>query len=292
MAIILTIANQKGGSGKTTTAVNLSDALTEIGKVVMLIDGDYQANATSALKIDGNHPGLATAIRRKALFQDFVISTLEKPLIDVLPGNIDLNNIGQAFDELERNIMLDPVLGIVRKGAIIKKTTALKGYDYVIIDTHPSLDSLLTAALAISDGLVIPLFAEKHSVEGLKLIHAWYKKAKMLNETLAIAGCLVGKFDSGNATHRAYLDQIRMIPEKYRIPVFNTVIPNSDSVPGASALGETLSKYQYSRNARITMMFRNLAKEIDALYNGIQTDLIEPPKTEQFDDIDIAIEID
>jgi chromosome partitioning protein len=292
MAIILTIANQKGGSGKTTNAVNLSDALAELGKTVLLIDGDYQGNATGAVGVLGSHPGLAAAILQRALFTDFVVSVKSQPLIDVLPGTMELNNIGQAFSDLERNIMIDPVLGIIRQGATFQKTTALKGYDYVIIDTHPSLDSLLTAALAVSDGLVIPLFPEKNSVDGLKLIYGWYSQAKLLNAHLAIAGCLVSNFDQDNATHKAYLNQIRLLPEKHRIPVFNTVIPTSKSVPGASAVRQPLSQFQYSRRSPITQTYRALAREIDALYKDIRITLVEPPVVEKPEDIEIAIDLD
>jgi chromosome partitioning protein len=290
MATILTIANQKGGVGKTTNAVNLADALAALKKRVLLIDGDYQANATSAMGVPEGHPGLATAILQRALFTNFVAPLARQPLIEVLAGTMDLNNIGQAFSELERNIMIDPVLGVVRHGATFQKTTALKGYDYVIIDTHPSLDSLLTAAMAVSDGLVIPLFPEKFSVDGLKLFYGWYNQAKVLNANLAIAGCLVTNFDQDNATHRAYLKQIKSLPEKYRIPVFDTVIPNSKSVAGSSAVKQGVS--QYRSKSPIAQSYRNLAKEIDKLYKDTQTTLIDPPVVEKPADIEIAIDID
>lgn len=290
MATILTIANQKGGSGKTTNAVNLADALAKIEKKVLLIDGDYQGNATSAVGVPGSHPGLAAAILQRALFTNFVISSKSQPLIDVLPGTMDLNNIGQAFSELERNIMIDPVLGVIRQGATFQKTTALTGYDYVIIDTHPSLDSLLTAALAVSDGLLIPLFPEKNSVDGLKLIYGWYNQAKLLNANLAITGCLVTNFDHDNATHKAYLKQIRSLPEKHRIPVFDTVIPNSKSVAGASAVRLPLS--QYRGRSPIAQSYRSLAKEIDALYKDTRITLVDPPVVEKPEDIEIAIDLD
>jgi len=291
MATILTIANQKGGVGKTTNAVNLASALAEeLEKKVLLIDGDYQGNATSAVGVLGSHSGLANAILQKALFTNFVVSSKKQPLVDVLPGTKDLNNIGQTFSELERNIMIDPVLGVVRHGATFQKTTALKGYDYVIIDTHPSLDSLLTAAMAVSDGLVIPLFPEKSSVEGLKLVYGWYNQAKVLNANLVITGCLVTNFDQNNATHKVFLNQIRLLPEKHRIPVFDTVIPSSKSVAGASAVSQSL--FQYRGQSPIAQSYRSLAKEIDALYKDTQITLIEPPVVEKPADIELAIDID
>jgi chromosome partitioning protein len=288
MPTILTVANQKGGVGKTTTAVNLASALAEKGKRVLLIDADFQSNASGALGVHATL-GLADAILGRMSFTQYIVSAENDPRIKVIPATFALNGIGQGMSELERNYMLDPVLGMIRSGASIQKTTLLEEFDYILFDTHPALDALLTSILACSDGVIIPLFPEKNSVDGLKLLYAWFKKSKQLsNVNLEIAGCLVTNYDQSNATHRAFLEQIKALPDKHDIPVFKAVIPTSKAVAGASATGQTL--LQYRRKSPIVEGHFGLAGEIIDKY-GMRNDELVPYAAPAVDDVDIAIEL-
>lgn len=289
MPTILTVANQKGGVGKTTTAVNLASALAEKGKRVLLADADFQSNASGALGVQATE-GLADAILGRMSFTQYVVPAENDPRIRVIPATFALNSIGQGMSELERNFMLDPVLGVIRNGANIQKTTLLEEYDYILFDTHPALDALLTSILACSDGVIIPLFPEKNSVDGLKLLYTWFRKSKQLsNVNLEIAGCLVTNYDQSNATHRAFLEQIMALPSKHDIPVFKTVIPTSKAVAGASATGQTL--LQYRRKSPIVEGHFGLAGEIIDKY-GMRIDNLAPYAAPQADDLDIAIELE
>jgi chromosome partitioning protein len=196
MRKIICIANQKGGVGKTTTAINLAASLAAAEKKTLLIDCDSQGNASSGMGIDKDiisKQNLYHSLIGKVLLKDVIVST-QLPFLDVVPANQDLIGIEVEFVTLEDREK--------RLRILLKNLDA--AYDFIIIDCPPSLGFLTVNALVASDYLVIPLQCEYFAMEGLGYLLNTVRLVKTrLNPSLALGGILLTMFDTRNTlSHR------------------------------------------------------------------------------------------
>jgi chromosome partitioning protein len=233
MTKVYALANQKGGVGKTTTAVNLGAYLTASGERVLLVDVDPQANATSSLGIDKNKLPLS--------------------IYDVLINNVPLAKIITLTNRLRLDIAPSspPLAGaqveIVRlpgREHLLRKSLIpiLDCYDYVLIDSPPSLGLLTVNALtAAADGVIIPIQCEYLALEGLtQLIHTINLVRENLNPRLTVAGILMTMYDVRTKLSQQVVDEVR---KHFGSKVFSTVIPRSVRLSEAPSYGETILGY-------------------------------------------------
>ena len=232
MARIICIANQKGGVGKTTTAINLSAALAVSEKRTLLVDCDPQANATSGLGIDRSkiektlYHGMLGRAGATNLILDSEISTLK-----IIPSGVEL--IG-----FEVEMIANPD----REMALKKLVNSLDhAFDYIFLDCPPSLSLLTVNALTAADSLLIPLQAEYYALEGLSSLLSTVKRIKRsLNPDLTIAGILLTMFDK--RTNLAY--QVAEEAEKYfKDLVFKTMVPRNVRLSEAPSFGKPILLY-------------------------------------------------
>jgi chromosome partitioning protein len=252
---IITVANQKGGVGKTTTVANLASSLACLGKMVLVIDCDYQANVTSLLCGDEllkqKEKSITHAIKNDLILDDVVVGTPFKNL-DLVPSNRDL-------DDLREQLVGQP--NQFRLVDLMLDCDKVQSYDVILIDTHPSLDCFFQSAIAASRYFIIPLFPEADSSRGLAhQLQAIDKIKRYLNPKLNFLGCAIVKYDRHNATHQKFEKMIRQFCKENGIMVFNSHIPNSQSVAAAAAHGLPLIHYKTASPA--TVAYSKMAKEI------------------------------
>ena len=251
---IMSMANQKGGVGKTTTAINLSASLAAAEKKTLLIDCDPQGNATSGMGIDD------AAIRDKNLYhcliqnrplREVIVGT-QIPHLDLVPANQDLVGVELEFISLEerekrlRNLLRD------------LKTA----YDYILIDCPPSLGFLTLNALVASDYLVVPLQCEYFAMEGLgHLLKTMGLVKNRLNPTLTLGGILLTMYDTRNLLSRRVSEEVR---GHFGNLVFRTVIPRNVRLSESPSHGLPIILYDIRSRGAVSYM--ELAREI--LSNG------------------------
>jgi chromosome partitioning protein len=250
MRKIICIANQKGGVGKTTTAINLAASLAAAEKKTLLIDCDSQGNATSGVGIDKNiihKKNLYHSLIGKVPLKDVILGT-QLPLLDVVPANQDLIGIEVEFVNLENR----------EKKLRFLLNTLDTAYDFVIIDCPPSLGFLTINALVASDSLIIPLQCEYFAMEGLGHLLNTVKLVKTrLNPSLALAGILLTMFDTRNLlSHRVSEDVRTHLGKK----VFNTVIHRNVRLSESPSHGLPIILYDIRSRGAISYM--ELAQEL------------------------------
>jgi chromosome partitioning protein len=254
MRKIISIANQKGGVGKTTTAINLSASLATAERKTLLIDCDSQGNATSGMGIDRNmisKKNLYHALIGEIPLKEAIVNT-QIPHLDIAPATQDLIGIEIEFVHLEdREKKLRSLLNQLDKE-----------YDFVLIDCPPSLGFLTLNALVASDYLIIPLQCEYFAMEGLGYLINTIRLIKAnLNPTLTLGGILLTMFDSRNLlSHRVSEDVRRHFSGK----VFNTVIPRNVRLSESPSHGLPIILYDIKSRGAVSYM--ELAREI--LMNG------------------------
>jgi chromosome partitioning protein len=259
---IITIANQKGGVGKTACAVNLASAYAKMGKKILVIDADPQANATSYLSAiedaEERKKHLFDAIEKESdQLSKFILATKFKN-IDCLAADQRLRQINTKYKgELNQFQVLHPILN----------SNEIQRYDIVFIDTHPSFDVLPQSALTASDYYLIPLFPEGHSLQGLAdQIRCCNNVIRYQNPMLTFLGCIISQYDKTNATHRKIEKQFRALAQEGGFKIFSTVIPFSKLV--SSAIASEVPIHFYRPGSNIADAYTSLAGEIGPELKG------------------------
>ena len=243
------IINQKGGVAKTTTALNLSAYLARLGKFVLLVDIDPQANATSGLGIDHNNleKGIYEAIINKLSFKDVIIET-EHQGYKIAPATVSLAGASvELVNENRREHKLYDALLEVRNN-----------FDYIIIDCPPTLGLLTINGLIAADEILIPIQAEYYALEGLgQLLHTIKLVKQHLKPDLKILGAVLTMFDKRNRLSKDVMEELyKYFPNK----IFRTVIPRNVRLAEAPSHGKTILFYDsISTGANA---YERLAKEL------------------------------
>ncbi|MBV9672011.1 MAG: ParA family protein [Verrucomicrobia bacterium] len=230
---LLAIANQKGGVGKTTTAVNLATCLAEKGKKVLLIDLDPQGNATSALGVSetqGN--SIYEPLIGYAQLKDKIVTTRFDRL-SIIPSDIDLAG---AEIELAR---LDDHLGRLR--AVLGSLGHNTPFDYLLLDCPPSLGILMTNALAAAHQLLIPLQCEYFALEGLSKIVQLVDQIRAINRVLAIGGIIMTMYDARTNLSQQVVNEVR---KHFKNLVYQTIIPRTVRLGEAPSFGKPIIEYE------------------------------------------------
>jgi len=249
MAKIIAIANQKGGVGKTTTAINLSAALGETQRRVLLIDLDPQGNATTGAGVDKNNSELtACDVLLNACAAKEAIVTPEHVKFDVLPSNADLT---------AAEVQLMNTDGRERRLAeALQQVSA--DYDYIYIDCPPALNVLTLNAFVAADGVLIPMQCEYYALEGLSSLLQTIKEVQgSVNPRLAIEGILRTMFDGRNKLGHEVSNQLI---EHFESRVYRTIIPRNIRLAEAPSFGQPI--VYYDKSSRGSIAYLALAGEI------------------------------
>ena len=248
-ARILAVVNQKGGVGKSTTAVNLSAGLGELGQRVLVIDLDPQGNATSGYGLNKNQRQQCIY---DALLGETEIASLIEPVevehVFAVPATIQL-----AGAEIE---LVSAMSRETRLKTIVEPVVA--DFDFIIIDCPPSLGLLTVNALTAADGLVIPIQCEYYALEGLsKLLDSVRLVRAHLNPALEVFGVVMTMYDSRTKLAQQVVDEVR---DFFEDVVFNTLIPRTVRLSEAPSFGQPVTLYDPSGKG--AEAYRELAKEV------------------------------
>jgi chromosome partitioning protein len=269
MGKIIAIANQKGGVGKTTTAINLSGCLGVLEYKTLIVDADPQANATSGVGLDPKHTrNIYECLINDVNPQDLIIET-ENPNLDILPSHIDLvgaeleminlpnreHKLKQALDKLKDN------------------------YDFIIIDCSPSLGLITVNALTAADSVVIPVQCEYFALEGLgKLLNTIKIVQGRLNPDLEIEGILLTMYDTRLRLANQVVEEVKM---HFQELVFDTVIHRNTKLGEAPSFGETIIMHDAGSKGSINYL--NFTREL--LQKNDLTSISNQDKKLNFDEL-------
>lgn len=249
MGRIIAIANQKGGVGKTTTAINLSACLAESGKKILTIDTDPQGNTTSGfgLEKDKLEYTIYELILSECTIKKCIYKT-EFENLEIIPSNVDL-----AGAEIE-------LLGINEKEYILKNAVDYirDDYDFIIIDCPPSLNMLTINAMTTADTVLVPIQCEYYALEGLgQLIHTVQLVKERLNESLQMEGVVFTMYD---ARTNLSLQVVENVKNNLNTTIYKTIIPRSVRLAEAPSHGLPINRYDSKSTGAES--YRMLAKEV------------------------------
>ena len=249
MSRIIAITNQKGGVGKTTTAINLSASLASLGKKVLALDMDPQGNMTSGLSVDKNE--------------------VENSIYDLIIGNVGVENcvckdVLENLDVLPSNIDLSAaeieLIGVENKEFIIKKEVdkIRDNYDFVIIDCPPALSMLTINAMTTADSVLVPIQCEYYALEGLsQLIHTIELVQERLNPSLKIEGVVFTMYD---ARTNLSLQVVENVKDNLEQNIYKTIIPRNIRLAEAPSYGMPINLYDAKSTGAESYMM--LAEEV------------------------------
>jgi len=250
MTKIIAVTNQKGGVGKTTTSVNLSAALAYMGKKVLLIDIDPQANATQGIGIDRSHLELTIydAITQSVPLSKIILKSDVEGL-DVVPASIDLAGVEIELSQVKNG----------REQRLKKAVEEIyKNYQYIIIDCPPALGLLNTNALTAANSVLIPVQCEYYALEGLtQLLNTILLTQSVFNEDLTIEGVLLTMLDLRTNLGVEVSQEVR---KYFKEKVYDTVIPRN--VKLSEAPSEGLNIFDYDSHSEGAKAYAKLAKEV------------------------------
>jgi chromosome partitioning protein len=254
---VLVLANQKGGVGKTTTAINLGTALAAIGETVLIIDLDPQGNASTGLGIDRKHRKVSTfEVMTGERTLDAAIQATAVPRLYVAPSTLDLLGVELAIaHEADRNFRLRNALRSMAGRNVLPNGERIT---YVLVDCPPSLNLLTINALAASDSVLVPLQCEFFALEGLSQLLSTVEQVKRsLNPGLTIHGVVLTMYDSRNNLAGQVVADVRaFLGDK----VYETVIPRNVRVSEAPSYGKPVLLYDLKCNG--SQAYLKLASEV------------------------------
>lgn len=250
MARVISIVNQKGGVGKTTTTINLSAALAEAGKKVLTIDIDPQGNTTRGLGI--NKETLETTVYEMLLKEKKIEEIILKDVfenLDLLPADVDLAGAEvELIGVKESNYILDYEVNRIKNN-----------YDFIIIDCPPSLSILTVNALCASDSILVPIQCEYFALEGLsQLMYTINLVQKRLNPNLEIEGVVFTMYDARTNLSLQVVEEVKH--ELRHTNIYKTIIPRNVRLAESPSYGLPITKYDASSKGSVS--YRQLASEV------------------------------
>ncbi len=255
MAKVISLVNQKGGVGKTTSSINLAAALGQLGKKTLLIDMDPQSNATPGVGLNSNdfEYDIYQTITGVCTIKDAIFKTRFKNL-SVIPSTLNLAGIDVEFvkkmftdNSFQRNNQLKDAIATIKDD-----------YDYIIIDCQPSLGLCTMNALVASDSVIIPVQCEFYALEGItQLLNSIIMVQNSMNPDLRIEGVLLTMLDGRTNIGLEVIEEIR---KYFKDKVFNTIIPRLVRLVEAPSHGKPIN--EYDPESRGAEAYRNLAKEV------------------------------